>query len=204
MSVGDWLRGRLRSMPDGGWVPLPDDLEARLPGRTERFALLTFDPDDPGSRLNVLGSSDVALSTLGRALMRRVIDAGSVQVFDDLAADPDLREAAAEQGARAAVGFPIEVRGRVVGVASLFLDRPGVEDEALARLRGFSGVVAGPLEVPVTPPAPAPPPTPIVTPPPPSNQGLTLMPARACSTSSRPSSARRSAGSTPSSTAPRR
>ena len=78
MSVGDWLRGRLRGMPNAGWVPLPDDLEARVPGRTERFSLLTFDPDEPGSRLNVLGSSDVALSTLGRALMRRVMDAGTV------------------------------------------------------------------------------------------------------------------------------
>jgi signal transduction histidine kinase len=165
-------------MPDGGWVPLPDDLEARLPGRNERFALLTFDPDDPGSRLNVLGSSDVALSTLGRALMRRVIDAGSVQVIDDLAADAQLRAAAAEQGARAAVGFPIEVRGRVVGVASLFLDRPGVDDGAFARLRGFGGAVYEPLEVPLTPPPPAPPPPVAAPPPPPASQGLTLLPGQ--------------------------
>jgi signal transduction histidine kinase len=170
VSVGDWLRGRFRGMPDGGWVPLPDDLEARLPGRTERFALLTFDPDDPGS--------DVALSTLGRARMRRVMDAGSVQVIDDLDADPELREAAAEQGARAAVGFPIEVRGRVIGVASLFLDRPGVDDEALARLRGAAGAFPPPLEVPATPPPPAPPP--VVTPPPPSSAGQarTLLPGQ--------------------------
>jgi signal transduction histidine kinase len=164
-------------MPEGGWVPLPDDLEARLPGRNERFALLTFDPDDPGSRLHVLGSSDVALSTLGRALMRRVIDAGSVQVIDDLAADAQLREAAAEQGARAAVGFPIEVRGRVVGVASLFLDRPGVGDEAIARLRGFGGAASAPLDVPLTPP-PAPPPVAAPSPPSAASQGLTLLPGQ--------------------------
>ena len=56
VSIGKWLRGRLPSGADDGWIPLPDDLEARVPGNRERFALLTFDPDDPiGSRLSVLG-----------------------------------------------------------------------------------------------------------------------------------------------------
>jgi signal transduction histidine kinase len=160
MSIGKWLRERLPSGADGSWIPLPDDLEARVPGNRERFALLTFDPDDPiGSRLTVLGDEQVALSALGRGVMRRVLESGTVQVIDDLEADAELRQAAAEQGQRAAVGFPIEVRGRVVGVASLFLDRPGVSDETLTRLRTVAATAApvqiAPPEPPRAPPAPA-------------------------------------------------
>ena len=119
----------------------------------DRFSVLTFDPDDPIGVQPQLVGSQLGLSDLGRALMRRVLAGNSIVVFEDLAADEELRAVAAEHGIAAAIGLPIFVRGRVVGVASVFLDdaeplSTPAGGEVLARLREEVVKEAAPREEP--------------------------------------------------------
>ena len=147
---------------------------ARMVKGQSQFAFLTFDPDDPGGRPPGIFGSEIVLSRLGRTLTRRVLESGTMVALDDLAADPELAEAAAEHGVGSAAALPIQVRGRTIGVASFYLDSPeGLSDEGarevLDRLRQANLLAAMPLPPRAepgaqsgAPPTPPPAPTPVV------------------------------------------
>lgn len=162
-----WLRSALR--------PAARSL---TPG--DRFALFSFDPDDPAGAVPAVAGSRVALSDAGRALLRRVLASGQIEVVSDAAADPEMKEAAAREGFGAAVALPLQVRGRTVGVASVYFDSAETleTNEAVAaieRLRGAQvSVAAPPPSVPVEPPAPTPS-APVVAVPQPPAQGPSMI-----------------------------
>lgn len=139
----------------------------------DRFALFSFDPDDPAGTAPAVAGSRVALSEAGRALLRRVLASGQIEVVQDTAVDPELREPAEREGVAAAVALPIQVRGRTVGVASAYFDSAeAIESRdamvALERLRGAIVSLAAPA-----PAAPAP----LAEPPPPEPATATANPA---------------------------
>jgi len=123
----------------------------------DRFALFSFDPDDPAGTAPSVAGSRVALSEAGRALLRRVLASGQIEVVTDAAADAELRDAAAREGVAAAVALPIQVRGRTVGVASAYFDTAEALEtrdalEALDRLRGAIVALAAPAPIAAPPP----------------------------------------------------
>src|SRR5688500_7891567 len=69
---------------------------ARMVKGQSQFAFLTFDPDDPGGRPPGVFGSQIVLSRLGRVLTRRVLESGTMITIEDLAADAELADAAAE------------------------------------------------------------------------------------------------------------
>jgi signal transduction histidine kinase len=143
---------------------------ARMVKGQSQFAFLTFDPDDPGGRPPGVFGSQIVLSRLGRVLTRRVLESGAMVTVEDLAADPELADAAAEHGVGSAAALPIQVRGRTVGVASFYLDSPeGLRDEGarevLDRLRQANLLAAMPLPPRVERPPEAPPVVPASPPP---------------------------------------
>jgi signal transduction histidine kinase len=158
-----WLRSALR--------PVARSL---TPG--DRFALFSFDPDDPAGTVPAVAGSRVALSDAGRTLLRRVLASGQIEVVKDAAADADMKDAAAREGFGAAIALPLQVRGRTVGVASVYFDSAetlqSVEAlDAIERLRGSHVAIAAP---PVGSPAPAAP-THAAAPAPPPAQGPSMM-----------------------------
>jgi signal transduction histidine kinase len=143
---------------------------ARMVKGQSQFAFLTFDPDDPGGRPPGVFGSQIVLSRLGRVLTRRVLESGTMVTVEDLAADAELADAAAEHGVGSAAALPIQVRGRTVGVASFYLDSPeGLRDdgarEVLDRLRQANLLAAMPLPARAERPPEAPPPVPNPSPP---------------------------------------
>lgn len=143
---------------------------ARMVKGQAQFAFLTFDPDDPGGRPPGVFGSPIVLSRLGRVLTRRVLESGAMVAIEDLAADAELADAAAEHGVGSAAALPIQVRGRTIGVASFYLDSAeGLQEEGarevLDRLRQANLLAAMPMPqrapvviepAVVVPPAPAP------------------------------------------------
>jgi signal transduction histidine kinase len=159
-AAGLWGRGR-------GWLTRRTRELLRLIRGRDQFAFLTFDPDDPGGRPPGVFGSPIVLSRLGRILTRRVLESGTMLAVEDLAADDELAEAASEQEVAAAAAFPIQVRGRTIGVASFYLESAdALQSEAardvLERLRqsNLQAMSAAPARVEIAPPAP--PPTPVV------------------------------------------
>jgi signal transduction histidine kinase len=163
-ATGLWGRGR-------GWLARRTRDLVRLIKRHDQFAFLTFDPDDPGGRPPGVLGSPIVLSRLGRVLTRRVLESGAMVAVEDLSHDEELAEAASEHDVAAAAAFPIQVRGRTVGVASFYLESAeslksdGARD-VLERLRQANLLATTPSQrVEITPPAAAPAPIVHVTPP---------------------------------------
>jgi signal transduction histidine kinase len=109
----------------------------------------------PGDRF-ALFSSDA-----GRALLRRVLASGQIEVVADAAADPDIKEAAEREGFGAAVALPLQVRGRTVGVASVYFDSAETlqSSEALSAIEQLRGAHVAIAPPPLPTPAPAAAPT---------------------------------------------
>lgn len=145
---------------------------ARAVAPGDRFALFSFDPDDPAGTTPSVAGSRVALSEAGRALMRRVLASGQIEVVADATADPELRDAAEREEIRAAVALPIHVRGRTVGVASAYFESADALEtrdalEAVERLKGAL-VALAPTPAASVPKQPPPPETAPATPTPPA------------------------------------
>jgi len=138
-----------------GWLTRRTRELLRLIRGRDQFAFLTFDPDDPGGRPPGILGSPIVLSRLGRILTRRVLESGTMVALEDLSCDEELAEAAAEQDVAGAAAFPIQVRGRTVGVVSFYLESAealkseGAQD-VLERLRQANLQAAAPI-VHVTP-----------------------------------------------------
>jgi len=148
--MAGWLRGLV--------APL-----ARRVTPGDRFAIFAFDPDDPVGTTPAVVGSDVALSDLGRALLRRVLASGTMELVPRAAEDPELAQAAAREDVQAAIALPLQVRGRTVGVASFYLesDEALVGDEAQATLERLreatvASAAARPPAALEPPPAPLP------------------------------------------------
>jgi signal transduction histidine kinase len=148
-----------------GWLRSLVAPLARRVAPGDRFAIFAFDPDDPVGTMPAVVGSDVALSDLGRALLRRVLTSGTMELVST-AGDPELAEVAAREDVQAAIALPLQVRGRTIGVASFYLGSDkaltGADAQAtLARLREAT-VAPAPSAARLAPPteASAPPPAP--------------------------------------------
>jgi signal transduction histidine kinase len=110
-------------------IVLPADLDLQ----DDRFAMVALEPDDHLAAPPSAVGSALALSNVGRAIVRRVLDTGAPVIASELAADPELRDAAAEHELRGVIAVPIQVRGRTIGVSSLFLDKDVLREDPQAR-----------------------------------------------------------------------